>query len=1269
MIAPKIAAPTETGPAIAVLENGARVRILREGRRSLVEAEAVLSEKSFARLSSVAATKEDRQVLIRSELDRAIQQLTRQGARVLYRADEIGYFAFALPFELGSADLLAGVRKIRLESTLLINPIHFDLDSLASVKTLSTELLSDAGLSQAPPRETNDGFSGLDTVGATEFEALVESELGNGVQINGSSVRLGITDTGITLNHPTFRSHRADHVDASRIVYLKDFTQEGRVYFHPDALLSIKTGSSDEELLISGEVIQTPRLPSLPVGDQRTQVKDLKLRVSSTLKAELSDPIRARNFRLGFLAEDSLNGEEDLVDINANGSRTDRFPILYAQGESPSDDRFYIDFTGEGDFRAAPALHDWNRSRETVTVGAERIGFEAKADQLAVSVEGQPPISVRSLSIVGYDPGNHGSHVAGIAAGAQTLSNDLANTRARGVAPEAAILMNRVCANNTGCQATAALIDLVLVGHADVVNMSLGGLSPFNDGYGTQETAINRLTAAKGALFMISAGNSGPGKQTVGSPSTARLALSVGASATTAMIQRQYQYPGLGGSEGSGMNDPFMLFFSSRGPSAGGGFKPNLTAPGTELSSIQLHAASGRLAGLDVYWGTSMAAPAATGAYALLLDGINKFNTAHPESPLPTHSTILRRVLIESAQPFDVSRTDLSTGNTQTGQYTWTDQGTGMIHLPSAWTLLKKWRAEEPEATVKLTNGAPVELDYEVLVNSKDSPSRSGYDGSRLTTDKTPIFGSGVYLDFFGGDTLRKVAIARKIPEGLATGEEDGALLRQIASTSETFTLRTVIYGSSIPWIKAGVLDQLAEGNCEAADSAPLTLIGQTATTSVDDAGKGVLTAARHSSLNLCMDREAIETRLAPGDHGALIYAYRTRDGKTSPIASFVVPVSISVPHRSLELSQGYEFAAGVKSFGVRRHYVNVPAGTTVLRVKLEVPPAKLATGNRRLAAGERCSGIELMELEGANTANPFAKDRAQARVSNCKPDGTPELDARKRTLLVTRVNPRAGLWDLHVFGQYAYRESDYRISVDYLRANSEISLISGDVAALTGSFDWKVEESSLHVGPSAEKSLFEILGFHSSTTQKVAAEQDLIVDGALGKFRKYPQGTKSVEVTTGGSTGNDIDLRIYECPGDQTAFDPHICTTVAESGGSTDVESGTFEPATDKVYVVSVRGYEISAHEGEFTSIERIRMAPERGTVAVTGVEPLFRVSYAFDDAALTESRVLNHELFGSGKCGAFGRLQLLSADQITLGEIPVSIRKGPPHVNGSPN
>lgn len=51
---------------------------------------------------------------------------------------------------------------------------------------------------------------------------------------------------------------------------------------------------------------------------------------------------------------------------------------------------------------------------------------------------------------------------------------------------------------------------------ADIINLSLGGSdTPEVD---PLEAAVNKLSADKGVLFAIAAGNEGPGSGTVGSP-------------------------------------------------------------------------------------------------------------------------------------------------------------------------------------------------------------------------------------------------------------------------------------------------------------------------------------------------------------------------------------------------------------------------------------------------------------------------------------------------------------------------------------------------------------------------------------------------------------------------------------------------------------------------------------------------------------------------------------------------------------------------------
>ena len=1239
--------PTSIGPgqgAVITGPNGSNILVQNRNGEYYFEAEATLSPTVFERLHTAGAS------AYSDAIASTTKALKDAGAIPLSVRPEVGYFDFFLPYHRD--DLLSALKSAHFGAAgVYVSPVHYDLNSLQAVKDRTA---SAAGFTaNLDPRANDDAFSGLNRIGAVAFAQLAQQAIGAGAVVDGSSTKVGITDTGITYNHPTFL---AKDLTTNRIQYMRDFTREGRAYFNPAAKFEAVAAAADSgfDFVITAQVIDGVVTPALPAGDQFRDVTALNIKASPELKAALAaDPSK---FRLAYIDEATLQGKEGDVDLNANGKLDDKFPILLQIGASPTDDVVYADFSGTGNFSSAKPIHHFNSSRETMAVFAEKIGFDIRKDQLPPKT-GTDLVDVRSVSFVGFDAGNHGTHVAGIAAGRKTIANDPDDTLARGVAPNAQIFSDRVCANNGGCNATSAMIDLATQAGVQVINMSLGGLSPFNDGYGVQETVLNRLTSVNNVLFVVSAGNEGPGRQTIGSPSTARLSLSVGASSSKAQIQRQYQMPGNGGSTVSqptdDSSDEFMLFFSSRGPTANGAFKPNISAPGTELSSIPLNTAPGSRAGMDIYWGTSMAAPTVTGAFALFLDGIHKYNDAHPDAPLSTDAVTLRSILIASAKPFDMGSFDPTTGQVTHGQYSWVDEGAGLINLPAAWAKLVELRDHSLPSGVVDSQGKNVDLDYSILVNLK-SPTGVLYDGSRAWQDdagnKAPAFGAGLYLDYYSGEVLRSVQVQRHLPEKYTSSPDLGLLTRNLTTTAEEFVLKTTYYGQSQQaWLKAGTLGQV---NCMDSPTSNLRILGRGAEVTTTDAGTGTINETPASYLYVCLDRNAIQTQLAAGDHGAIISAFRKVGNDVATIPAFVVPVYITIPHQTLANSTAYKVDGQVGSFGVNHNYVTIPKGATLVKVTLSVPAYSRDTG---------CSSVELMDLEGGNTIKATEADGTNL-VANCKTNGTPITDPAKLSISFTRVKPVAGIWDLNVFGEYRFPSSKYTIQVDYLVASTSVASVKGDASVLNGSFDYLVQDASLAVTPDLSKSSYKFGSLINSVQTNVAQDQDLIVASKLGRLRSYPAGVQSVTLKTGGSPGNDIDIQVIECASADVA-NPNQdagCTVVAESGGPDDNESASFRPAAGKFYTLNVHGYDVK-DAGGFTATEILNLAPEAGTLAIAATSGTSsKVTYSFDP---TNSALFANPLYTGGLCDIGGAITLRSTDGLVLANVPVQIQAPAAH------
>ncbi|MEU9703835.1 S8 family serine peptidase [Streptomyces sp. NPDC047981] len=194
------------------------------------------------------------------------------------------------------------------------------------------------------------------------------------------------------------------------------------------------------------------------------------------------------------------------------------------------------------------------------------------------------------------DVHGHGTHVAASVAGSGAASGG----SRKGVAPDASLLVGKVLDDNGYGSDSMVLqgMEWAVASGARVVNMSLGDASAGDDSPISE--AVNRLTEQTGALFVVAAGNDGPGTSTIGSPGVAAQALTVGA------VDR----------------DERLADFSSRGPAgASDRLKPEITAPGVGIVAARAQGTSMGTPDGEHYTsasGTSMATPHVAGAAALL---------------------------------------------------------------------------------------------------------------------------------------------------------------------------------------------------------------------------------------------------------------------------------------------------------------------------------------------------------------------------------------------------------------------------------------------------------------------------------------------------------------------------------------------------------------------------------------------------------------------------------------------------------------------------
>lgn len=239
-----------------------------------------------------------------------------------------------------------------------------------------------------------------------------------------------------------------------------------------------------------------------------------------------------------------------------------------------------------------------------------------------------------------YDDNGHGSHVAGIAAGAGTFSHG----KYKGIAPQANLIGVKVL-NNKG---NGTIHDIMnglqwILKNQErlkirIVNISIGT----NDRHAYPEDSafvrkVNQLWDA-GIIVVAAAGNQGPDPQTISAPGNSRKIITVGS----------YDF--------AERTDVIPSSHSGAGPTFSCIKKPDVVAPGSHIiSCCPPDKTNGSF--YSKKSGTSMSTPIVSGAIALLL------------SKYPSMSPRETKIRLKN------SSTDLSLPHTR--------QGWGYLNIPS----------------------------------------------------------------------------------------------------------------------------------------------------------------------------------------------------------------------------------------------------------------------------------------------------------------------------------------------------------------------------------------------------------------------------------------------------------------------------------------------------------------------------------------------------------------------------------------------------------
>ncbi len=558
----------------------------------------------------------------------AIRELEGLGATIQYRDAALGYIRASLALDkVSQAAQLGSVEALDLDETVEVPDPRPE-----GVVGIISQPVPGAGTPRVNP------YMPTQDTGAAQFVNANPSW-------DGRNVTIGIVDTGVSLDHPSLTTTSTGQ---PKII---DWVTGTDPLSDPDPTwINMEAQVSGSTFAFGGVTYTAPAAGSYRIGAFNE--------AATTFGGEYA------------IDCSPAPGQQPGGDLDRDGVCAEKFGILWDTAAN----RVWVDTDNDASFADQTAMTDYKVNRDVGRLGTDNPATAVR-DQVPFVVQTDGKNKFVNLGIVSAA---HGSHVAGIAAG-----NSLFGGSMSGAAPGAKIVSSRACLFVAGCTSHALLEGMIYVAkqsNVDVINMSIGGLPALNDGNNTRCVVYKRLIEQSKVQMFFSAGNSGPGMNTAGDPGVCDGVLGMGAYITDDTYLADY---------GAQLYEQDNLhYFSSRGPREDGGFDPDLVAPGAAISTIPMWQAQACLAqtcpvGYALFNGTSMAAPQATGAGALLVSAAKAAGAQHQPDQI-------RKALLSSSQFF-------------TGRFGAYEQGMGLINVGAAWNLLR-----ENLKTVDISSSVPV---------------------------------------------------------------------------------------------------------------------------------------------------------------------------------------------------------------------------------------------------------------------------------------------------------------------------------------------------------------------------------------------------------------------------------------------------------------------------------------------------------------------------------------------------------------------------------